>query len=88
MAVGRPVIYIGPGGSEVAAVIREAKCGAVFETAESEKAASAIHDLAYEPWRREHLGAEGRRYFEATLDKKFAYERFRVFFEGIGRCSM
>ena len=35
MAVGRPVVFIGPQGSEVACVVREAGCGLVFAPDES-----------------------------------------------------
>jgi len=33
MAAGRPVIFIGPGGSEAAKTIRESECGYVLENA-------------------------------------------------------
>jgi len=78
MAVGRPVVFIGPEGSEVAALVREASCGEVFSPAEHEKAALALLALAQDAERRERLGMAGRRYFEAVLDKKFAIQRFRA----------
>ena len=78
MAVGRPVIFIGPEESEVAILIRESLCGEVFDPVNHEKAGRAILDLAQDPRRREYLGAEGRRYFEMVLDKKFAIPRFQA----------
>jgi glycosyltransferase involved in cell wall biosynthesis len=83
MAVGRPVMFIGPEGSEVAAVIREARCGEVFDPAESEKAALVIRDLSREPERRRHLGAAGRRYFESVLEKRLAMDRFQAVFRNM-----
>jgi glycosyltransferase involved in cell wall biosynthesis len=80
MAVGRPVIFIGPEGSEAAMAVREAQCGEVFPPRETEKAALVIRDLACERERREHLGASGRRYFETMLGRKFAVDRFRAVF--------
>ncbi len=76
MAVGRPVVFIGPEKSEVAALVRDAGCGEVFAPGESEKAAQAILDLARDCHRRERLGLAGRRYFEHFLDKHFAIQRF------------
>ena len=76
MAVGRPVVFIGPEKSEVAALVRDAGCGEVFAPGESEKAAQAILDLARDCHRRERLGLAGRRYFEHFLDKPLALQRF------------
>src|SRR5437879_10238375 len=69
MAVGRPVVFIGPEGSEVAALVRDAGCAEVCAPGEGEKAAQAILDLARDCRRRERLGLAGRRYFEHFLDK-------------------
>src|SRR5436309_9343800 len=63
MAVGRPVVFIGPEGSEVAALVRDAGCGVVFAPGEGEKAAQTILDLARDHHGRERLGLAGRRYF-------------------------
>src|SRR2546426_662852 len=78
MAVGRPVVFIGPDKSEVASLIRESGCGEVFFPQESEKAALAILHLAQDDRRRESLGSAGRRYFETFLDKRYAIQRFRA----------
>jgi colanic acid biosynthesis glycosyl transferase WcaI len=78
MAIGRPIIYIGPEGSEAAAVIRDAGCGEVYAPEESQQAALAIRDLAYRRDRAERLGTSGRQYFAKYLDKKFALERFKT----------
>jgi glycosyltransferase involved in cell wall biosynthesis len=81
MAVGRPVVFIGPDGSEVASLIRESGCGEVFSPQESEKAALAILDLSRDPYRRKRLGLAGRRYFETFLDKRFAIQQFQTVFQ-------
>ena len=81
MAVGRPVVFIGPEESEVAAVVREANCGEVHPPSEPDKAAAGIRNLLLERERRELLGQAGRRYFEAMLDKPHALERFKKVFE-------
>jgi len=87
MAVGRPVVFIGPEGSEVAALVREAGCGEVFSPAEHEKATSALLTLSQDAERRERLGMAGRRYFEAFLDRKFAIQRFRALFDSVARLN-
>lgn len=84
MAVGRPVIFIGPPGSEVAALVREAGCGETYAPSEGERAAAAVRELACDRERRERMGAAGRRYFEAHLEKRQAVEKFREVFEGLG----
>ena len=76
MAVGRPVVFIGPERSEVAALVRDAGCGEVFAPGEGEKAAQTIVDLARDHQRRARLGLAGRRYFEQFLDKPVAIQRF------------
>jgi len=76
MAVGRPVVFIGPERSEVAALVRDAGCGVVFAPGECEKAAQTILDLARDHHRRARLGLAGRRYFEQFLDKPVAIQRF------------
>jgi len=81
MAVGRPVVFIGPDGSEVASLVRESGCGEVFSPQESEKAALAILHLVQDYRRRENLGSAGRRYFESFLDKRCAIQRFQTVFQ-------
>ena len=81
MAVGRPAVFIGPDGSEVASLVRESGCGEVFSPQESEKAALAILHLVQDYRRRENLGSAGRRYFESFLDKRCAIQRFRAVFQ-------
>jgi len=75
MAVSRPIIFIGPQGSEVAALVREAGCGETFSATDNEKATIAILDLGKDHRRREYLGSAGRRYFESHLDKPLAVQR-------------
>ena len=81
MAVGRPVVFIGPERSEVAALVRDAGCGEVFAPGEGEKAAQTILDLARDHHRRARLGLAGRRYFEQFLDKPVAIQRFYEVFQ-------
>jgi glycosyltransferase involved in cell wall biosynthesis len=78
LAVGRPVVFIGPEGSEVAQLILEAGCGEVFATGDGERVAAAIAALARDRERRESMGAAGRMYFETHLDKRLAIEKFKV----------
>jgi len=75
MAVSRPIIFLGPQGSEVAALVREAGCGETFSATDDEKATIAILDLGRDHRRREYLGSGGRRYFESYLDKPLAVQR-------------
>ena len=55
MAVSRPIIFIGPQGSEVAALVWEAGCGETFSPRDDEKATIAILDLVRDHRRSEYL---------------------------------
>lgn len=83
LAVGRPVIFIGPEGSEVTQLLREAGCGEVFAPDEGDRAAETVVALARDRERREQMGAAGRRYFEAHLDKRIAVQKFKAVLEGL-----
>src|SRR2546428_8569343 len=69
MAVGRPVVFIGPERSEVAALGRDAGCGEVFAPGEGGKAAQTILGLARDLHPRERLGLAGARDFVHVLAK-------------------
>jgi len=76
MAAGRPVIFIGPVESEVAALIREAGCGYVVQPGDGQGAAGALLACYRDRIRLEKQGQAGRRYFERYGDRPVATERF------------
>lgn len=76
MAAGRPIIFIGPGDSEAAVVIREAGCGHVIEPGRGNEATAAL--LAYYRDRSlvERHGQAARSYFDQHCDRRLATGRF------------
>jgi len=77
MAVGRPIVFIGPKDSEVAMVVMDSGCGEVFGPEDPDGAAKAILGLAFDRRRREQLGSAGRQYFDRFFDRKLALTRIR-----------
>jgi colanic acid biosynthesis glycosyl transferase WcaI len=65
LASGRPVLYVGDPQSDVAALVRQHDCGAVFDVDDSAGLAAVIRRWRDTPAERERLGAHAR---EASLD--------------------
>jgi putative colanic acid biosynthesis glycosyltransferase WcaI len=77
LAAGRPVIFIGPSGSEAASIVREAECGYCVEPGDTHGAARALLAGYHDRLLLEKQGASARRYFYAHCDRSIATERFR-----------
>ena len=76
-AAGRPVIFIGPPGSEAAASIREAECGYCVEPGDTQGAVQSLLAGYHDRLLLEKQGAAARRYFDAHCDRSLATEQFR-----------
>jgi glycosyltransferase involved in cell wall biosynthesis len=72
MAVGRPIVFIGPKDSEAAMAVMESGCGVVVDPEEPNGAVKVILELASDRRRRQELGAAGRRYFDRFFERKLA----------------
>ena len=70
MAVGRPIVFIGPKDSETAMTVSESGCGEVVDPEDANRAVHVILQLSSDRRRREDLGAAGRRYFERFFERK------------------
>jgi glycosyltransferase involved in cell wall biosynthesis len=77
MAVGRPIVFIGPKDSEAAMAVMESGCGAVVDPEDPNAAVKAILAFASDRRRREELGAAGRRHFDRFFERKLASARTR-----------
>lgn len=76
LAVGRPVIFIGPEESEAATIVREARCGAVIRPGDHQAVVRAL--IAYRDDRSlmdEH-GRRARAYFDARCSRRLGTARF------------
>jgi colanic acid biosynthesis glycosyl transferase WcaI len=76
MAAGRPVIFIGPADSEVAALIREAGCGHVVQPGDGQGAVDALLACYRDRVRLEKQGEAARTFFERYCDRPVATEKF------------
>jgi colanic acid biosynthesis glycosyl transferase WcaI len=76
MAVQRPVVFVGPGESEVAISIANGGSGFVVPNARPQVLADRIVYLADNPADRETMGARARRAFENHHERKIATRRF------------
>jgi glycosyltransferase involved in cell wall biosynthesis len=76
MAAGRPALYVGPPGSEVARTIEREGCGRVLANGQSAELARAIGSLADDAAARDEMGRKGREALLARYDRKVATRRF------------
>jgi glycosyltransferase involved in cell wall biosynthesis len=80
MAAGKPLLAALNG--EGAAVVREAGCGVVCPSGHPELLADALQALlSYSPEKREELGANGKRYYEANYRHELFMERLIAYLE-------
>lgn len=64
MGVGRPVLFVGPRDSTIAASVIEAEAGAVVASDDPEGVVAAIRRLAADRDEARRLGDNGRRFFQ------------------------
>jgi glycosyltransferase involved in cell wall biosynthesis len=72
LAAARPVLYIGPSDTEVAAVVRASGAGLVVGPGRVDAAADAMRTLALAPERATAMGLAGRRYYEQHFGRSLA----------------
>ena len=77
LAVGRPVIFIGPPCSEAAVIVREAECGYCVEPGDTEGAVQSLDTAYRDHTLRERQGQAARQYFDTHCDRSLATEQFR-----------
>ncbi|HUK57427.1 MAG TPA: sugar transferase [Nitrospiria bacterium] len=83
LAAGRPVLYIGPAGSEAARVVEEAECGYVIAEGDVDAFCRAVLDLYRQPERRRLFGERARKVFESRFDRPDATRGFGLALVGL-----
>ncbi len=76
MAAGRPALFVGPAGSEVARTILREGCGMTVDNGDAGGLALAIERLADDEAARAHMGALARRALEEKYTRSVATARF------------
>lgn len=87
LAAGRPVIYVGPVGSEVASVIESVGCGRVIRQGDANALVEAIQMLQRDPALAQDMGRRARAAFEAQYTRARACDRWRNLLLQIDRRS-
>jgi len=75
-AAGRPLVYIGDPGGEIAEIVSRHDIGLAVRAGDAEALAAALLELKADPRRRLAMGARARALFEAQYDKPIALERW------------
>ncbi|HZZ86325.1 MAG TPA: glycosyltransferase family 4 protein [Anaeromyxobacteraceae bacterium] len=76
MAAGRPALFVGPPGSEVARMLLREGCGDVFAAGDPAALAAGIAALAGDPRKREEMGARARTALVERYDRRIAANQF------------
>jgi len=76
MAAGRPVVFIGPGGSEAAKAIAEAECGYVLENGDASGLKNALLQLKDNVELARHMGTNSRMSFERNFNRRLITRRY------------
>jgi colanic acid biosynthesis glycosyl transferase WcaI len=72
LAAGRPVLFVGDLKSEIARLVQENGCGAVFKSGESRPLAQTILEWASDPDKAKASGRSARNLFENRFDRPIA----------------
>jgi glycosyltransferase involved in cell wall biosynthesis len=73
-AAGRPTIFVGNAGGEMAQLIGELRCGVVVPAGDTEGLTAAIRQLKSDPVLCRSYGENARLVFEQRFDKRHALE--------------
>lgn len=76
MAVGRPVLFVGPAGTEVARTVSEERCGVVIRNGDAPGLARVIRDLANDERARSEMGARARAALKDRYSRSKATAQF------------
>jgi colanic acid biosynthesis glycosyl transferase WcaI len=84
LAVGRPVIFIGPEHCEVAQIVHDSSCGFVVAPGDVKSAANALRTLALDATLRREMGGRAKRYYQEKLGRKRSVARIIDVIERVG----
>ena len=85
MASARPVLAAVPDDSEIARLVKQARCGVCVPPEDPESLAGAIRDLSRKPEHLQTLGANGRRYVIGHFGRKTLTARYRRLLHDVAR---
>ena len=83
LAAGRPSVFVGPAGSEVAKVIREEQCGVVIPNGHVAELTAVLQRLRSDRAQAAELGHRGRRALERNYSMQHACAAWRELLHGM-----
>ena len=87
LAAGRPILFIGPWGSETSALVNDAQCGFVVQPGDTNGAVDALLAVYKDRTLSARQGEAARVYFSKRLDRKIATANFHQVFQRISMSS-
>jgi colanic acid biosynthesis glycosyl transferase WcaI len=87
LAAGRPVIFIGPRGSEPSTLLSEAQCGYSVQPGDTKSAVQALLAIYQDRTLLEKQGQAARLYFSRRFDRNIATRTFHQVFQRISISS-
>jgi len=82
MAAGRPAVFVGPEGSEIAQTIKERRCGVVVPNGSAAGLLRVIEELRNDPALSLSLGQRGRKALEERYSRERACESWHALLHG------
>ena len=70
LAIGRPVVFVGPEHCEVAQIVRDSGSGFVIAPGAVECAAKAMRELALDAELRRRMGEHAKMYYAKNFGRK------------------
>src|SRR5262245_56026720 len=83
LAAGRPVLFIGPQGSEASALLYEAQCGYSVQPGDTQGAVQALLSVYNDRALLEKQGHAARLYFSRRFDRNIATKTFHQVFQRV-----
>ncbi len=84
LAVGRPVIFIGPEHCEAARIVHDGRCGFVVAPGDVESASQVLRQLVLDVELRTTMGQRAKRYYAEKFGRKRSVARIIGAIEGAG----
>jgi colanic acid biosynthesis glycosyl transferase WcaI len=85
LAVGRPVVFIGPGHCEVAQIVRDSGCGFVVTSGDVESAARVLRILALDAALRREMGEHAKMYYASNFGRRRSVTQIIGLIERVAR---
>jgi hypothetical protein len=87
LAMGLPILYVGPAESNVDEAVTRFGCGASFRNGDVDGLVGFIRRLAANPERHQHMRRAARQGFEQAYCDQSTLPRFDALFDRLQQCN-